>query len=272
MFNDLCASAKAVDPVPSLDRFFEVYDNAVKSLAVAEALSASRSDDDYQDASPNMPTSLSAHRSKFISAWVEAALAVDFESITLSDKMSEISIPPPSTLNQAFMEKRQTGNLDRVNSIPASPLMSAATKRESVNVASRITSSQSTGVWTSGGGEKDIADFALELRQEMQLWFVQFVGEALEAGFQVGNKHEDGKKFRHEGSHVAVVLAQLKRVFAWFDLVQSGKVEDSFSKKIEQLKRKIYGFLIQHVESAAVALDHQASVKLSKPVNSSSAA
>ncbi|KAF3792899.1 hypothetical protein EJ110_NYTH10704 [Nymphaea thermarum] len=254
MFNDLCASAKAVDPVPSLDRFFGVYDNAVKSVAVAEALSLSRSNDDSQDASQNMPTSFNADRSKFISAWVEAALAVDVESITHSNNPSELSMVLVSKFNQAVIEKQQTGNLDGVNSKPPSPMKSATMKRQSTNGASRNASLQSSGVWNSGSGVTETAVFARDLRQEMQLWFVQFVEDALEAGFQVsGDRHDDGKSFRHEGGHVAVVLAQLKRVFAWFDLVQSGKVEDSFSKKIEQLKRKIYGFVIQHVESAAVA-------------------
>ena len=42
------------------------------------------------------------------------------------------------------------------------------------------------------------------------------------------------------------MLSQLKRVNDWLDLVIS-KGDELLTEKVERLKRKIYGFVIQHV-------------------------
>ncbi len=57
----------------------------------------------------------------------------------------------------------------------------------------------------------------------------------------------DGSKtISLDGGSIAIVLSQLKRVNDWLDLVISKWVE-LLTQKVERLKRKIYGFVIQHV-------------------------
>ena len=95
---------------------------------------------------------------------------------------------------------------------------------------------------------KDTVELATKLLSEMQIWFLRFVEESLEAGFRVFRESaSDGSRtISLDGGSIAVVLSQLKRVNDWLDSVIS-KGDELLTEKVEQLKRKIYGFVIQHV-------------------------
>ena len=64
---------------------------------------------------------------------------------------------------------------------------------------------------------------------------------------QVLESASDGSKtISLDGGSIPVVLSQLKRVNDWLDPVIS-KGDELLTEKVERLKRKIYGFVIQHV-------------------------
>ncbi|CBI28115.3 unnamed protein product, partial [Vitis vinifera] len=90
------------------------------------------------------------------------------------------------------------------------------------------------GSWTRGNGMKETIELAMNLQSEMQMWFVKFVEESLDAA----------------------ILSQLKRVNDWLDRVAS-KQDELLTEKIERLKRKIYGFVIHHV---GTSLDNSSSI------------
>lgn len=105
------------------------------------------------------------------------------------------------------------------------------------------------GVWTRGDGMKETVQLAMKLQSEMQMWFVKFVEESLDAGFRVlgeQSANNGSKALPLNSSSIAAVLSQLKRVNEWLDIVVS-KGDEIVTEKIEKLKRKIYGFVIQHV-------------------------
>ncbi|CAL4988486.1 unnamed protein product [Urochloa decumbens] len=72
------------------------------------------------------------------------------------------------------------------------------------------------------------------LGEEMRAWFLGHVERLL-----------DGD--------VAGTLGQLKRVNDWLDAV--GQVGTESSEAVERVRKKIYGYLLDHVESAVVALN-----------------
>lgn len=92
---------------------------------------------------------------------------------------------------------------------------------------------------------KETVELGTKLQKDMQMWFLRFVENSIDAGFQVF-----GKSSSTDGSlscgPIAAILSQLKRVNDWLDRVVS-KRDDLVVQKIELLKRKIYGFVIQHV-------------------------
>lgn len=218
MFSDLCSVCQARNPLPTIDRFFTIYDDVLKSTAMVESI-ANRHNSETPD--DTIPT----EQSKSLSLWVEAALATDLQIVSL---LTGTTIDPPSTLPKSLSKRHSLGTAKKSSSSPQF--------------------SPSIGVWTRGNGMKETVELGANLLSEMQTWFLCFVEESLDAGFKVfGECTADGKKtLPLDGGSIAIVLSHLKRVNAWLDRVVS-KGDDSLTEKIEKLKRKIYGFVIQHV-------------------------
>ncbi|KAK7388764.1 hypothetical protein VNO78_23591 [Psophocarpus tetragonolobus] len=217
MFSDLCSVCQARNPLPTIDKFFTIYDDVLKSTAMAESV-ANRYNSETRNES--IPT----EQSKSLSLWVEAALATDLQIVSFLTGTT--ADPLPKSLS-----KRHSLGAAKNHKVPSSPQ-----------------SCLSNGEWTRGSGMKETVDLGANLLSEMQTWFLLFVEESLDAGFKVfGGFTADGKKaLPLDGGSIAVVLSHLKRVNAWLDRVVS-KGDDSLTEKIEKLKRKIYGFVIQHV-------------------------
>lgn len=224
MFSELCSVCQARNPLPTIDRFFTIYEDVLKSTAMAESVANSHNSETPGGSTPT-------EQSKSLSLWVEAALATDLQIASLLTGTG--SETPPAL--QKSLSKRH----------------SLSTTRNHLNVYSSPESSPSAGVWTRGSGMKDTVELGTSLLSEMQMWFLRFVEESLEAGFKVfGECTTEGKKaLPLDGGSIAIVLSHLKRVNAWLDRVVS-KGNDSLTDKIEKLKRKIYGFVIQHVGSS----------------------
>ena len=111
--------------------------------------------------------------------------------------------------------------------------------------------------WVKGSCLRNISDLANNLQAESRTWFLEFLEGALDCGFQVSLQQDNGQ--------IAAMLSQLKRVNDWLDHVNSstnGSVsnEVNLSETVARLKQKIYEFLLQHVESAALALENQVNV------------
>ncbi|KAL5064989.1 hypothetical protein RYX36_026726 [Vicia faba] len=232
MFSDLCSVCKAKNPLPTIDRFFIIYEDVLRSIAVAKSVATGHNFEIFDD---NIPTD----QSKSLSLWVEAALATDLQIVSL---LTETGTDTPSSVHKS-LSKRQS------LCTPKSHL--------NVNVLSSPHTSPSGGVWTRGNGMKETVELGTNLLSEMQMWFLLFVEESIEAGFKVfGDSGSGGKKaLPLDGGSIAIVLSHLKRVNAWLDGVVS-KGNHSLTDKIEKLKGKIYGFVIQHVGST---YDHSAS-------------
>ncbi|KAE9609683.1 hypothetical protein Lal_00006183 [Lupinus albus] len=220
MFSDLCSVCEARNPLPTIDRFFNIYDNVVKSTAMAESV-AIRHNSETPDVSFHTEHSKSP-------LWVEAALATDLQIVSL---LTGTGADPSSILPKSLSKRH-----------------SFSSAKNHVKTSSSPQSDLSTGVWTRGSGMIETVELGTKLLSEMQNWFLHFVEESLEAGFKVfGECTSDGKKtLPLDGGSIAVVLSHLKRVNSWLDRVVS-KDNDSLTIKIENLKRKIYGFVIQHV-------------------------
>jgi len=75
---------------------------------------------------------------------------------------------------------------------------------------------------------------------------------------------------RADNSQIASMLSQLKHVNDWLDQVREEAMDPKLADTKVRLKRKIYEFLLQHVESAASALGNVSSVLVSTRTTSSS--
>jgi hypothetical protein len=121
--------------------------------------------------------------------------------------------------------------------------------------------------WVKGKGMTETAELAKQLEAEAQHWFLEFMEGALDNGFQVVTKgyeeRADKAISQQENCHVAGILSQLKRVNDWLDqlsVVENAVLNTKLVDTKARLKKKIYDYLLQHVESAASALGNVSSV------------
>lgn len=124
--------------------------------------------------------------------------------------------------------------------------------------------------WVKGGGLQETAELAKKLQNESQSWFLKFMEAALDSDCQLSNGIESTADSattkpcpQQDGSQIAAMLSQLKRVNDWLDQVNAGKeemVDTELVETLARLKRKMYDFLLKHVDSAASALGNQANL------------
>ncbi|KAJ4823641.1 hypothetical protein Tsubulata_017936 [Turnera subulata] len=213
IFSDLSSESKAGNPLPTIENFFSIYNDVVRYTAIAESVATIHS------SGLDAPTT---EQSKSASLWVEAALATNLEIVSL---------------------------LNSQNNEPPKALPKSLSKRQSLKSSSSLAfDDHIPGIWKKGNGMKETVELAMKLQLEMQAWFVKFVEESLDAGFRVlGECTSRGtKSLPFSSSSIAAVLSQLKRVNEWLDCVVF-KGDTLLVEKVEALKRKIYGFVIQHV-------------------------
>ena len=177
-----------------------------------------------------------------------------------SNAISRIGLGKSSkATSKVTPEAQPTAEVKPPPAPPASPAPTAATPPPA---------------WVRGKGVAETAELAKQVESEAQRWFLNFMEGALDVGFHVatsGNSEREdrlhGAKVmsQQENSHIATMLSQLKRVNDWLD--QMGDVLDpKLMETKARLKRKIYDFLLQHVESAAAALGNVSSITVySKP-------
>ncbi|EFJ15892.1 hypothetical protein SELMODRAFT_117469 [Selaginella moellendorffii] len=200
---------------------------------------------------------------------------------------SKPQLPQPSVeqffdfhqrLGQAFttaqalaVTKKTETDQNEDSTVPARSTLKSSTKTSSNEPSVPKPAPEPVAMeWVRGNGLKDTAELAMQLQLEAQSWFVKHIEEALDNGFQasgamdaeqVTGAQQQQQQQQLHNSQLALMLSQLKRVNDWLDATGSGKGESSlepqFVETLARLKRKIYEFLLQHVESAASALGSQ---------------
>ncbi|KAG8376843.1 hypothetical protein BUALT_Bualt09G0106000 [Buddleja alternifolia] len=219
MFSDLLAISKPGNPLPTIDRFMSIYEDVLKSTTDAELIAGNH------NSSTSTENTL-AEQSKSSALWVEAALATNLEVVSL-------------LTSQNFSSKTEQSSKKRLS-------ISAPVKNNNMKVSSSV-----VGTWTRGLGMNETVELGKNLQSEMQMWFLRFVEESLVAGFKVfGKSNPSAGNGGLNGGPIAAILSQLKRVNDWLDRMVS-KRDEIMMEKIERLKRKIYGFVIQHVGTTA---------------------
>lgn len=231
MFSNLCSISKAGNPLPTIDRFMGVYNDAVKATATAESFASNHNRNTPHDNNGLPPTD----DSKSLALWVEAALATDLEVVSL---LANQGIESPSQLQK----KSQNQNLSQKQSL-------AETVKSHLTISSSCSSSSLVGgAWMKGHGMNESYELGMKLQKEMQAWFLKFVEESLDAGFQVMGKNcvAAANNSCYEVGPIKVILSQLKRVNDWLDSMIS-KQDAVLTGAVDRLKGKIYRFVIQHV-------------------------
>ncbi|KAL5203921.1 hypothetical protein ABZP36_008792 [Zizania latifolia] len=174
--------------------------------------------------------------------------------IVLHDpKWTDGSIPLNAVSDKLSKMGKKKG-ADKAKAASVEPPRTSLSKRQShgpsAKAQSKVSpSSASSCTWSKAHGMNETVELATTLWREMHMWFLKFVDEAMDVGFDLFEDQNVASRGK-QSSHITMVLSQFKKISDWLDGVGKIAEEATTKDKIEQLKRKIYGFVISHMGSA----------------------
>ncbi|MFS8015001.1 hypothetical protein Hanom_Chr15g01351271 [Helianthus anomalus] len=263
-YSELRSSAKEDNPQPTVEQFLALNDSLNHAHRVSESLSkttllGSTSDHEEQ-------LKVSSERRKHTTSWVHAAMLTNLSSFSLYSKQSKLTpwISPSSTPNTArpvlVLEGSSTNTIspksqEKPRKSTGSKVVNPSTPRRqsvgpNVQQKAKVVEVEPPREWERGAGFEEAIDMA---RMESQDWFLGFVERFLDADVDTSRSLSDN-------GQIAGMLSQLKSVNEWLDVIGCNKDEEEESRHsisaetIDRIRKKIYDYLLTHVESAAAAL------------------
>ncbi|XP_071936267.1 uncharacterized protein [Coffea arabica] len=263
MFAQLCESSEKDSAGQLVEQFLHLQGNMQNAAAMIEALVETRTleakSSNSCSSQPPSPEMCSKFASKNALSWVQAAVETDLAKFSLLRKDEKKGIQSGQNCFYVMLEnapkkieaenspsknKRSPRNHDKVvsdsnakNPPPSSRRLPSVTKRAAVE----------TEEWCKGNGLKDAASLAEKLLLVSRGWFLNYLENFLDKDCGLMNGEADSK--------TASLLGQLKRVNQWLD--DSFPQGHGVDERIDGLKKKLYGFLLDHVDSAILSKRQQ---------------
>lgn len=254
MFAELCESATRVPAGQLVEQFLNLHQNMLKAVSLTKSLAMrtpEAKENDKLCLQNAFPEICHHFTNKNAASWIQAAIDSDLSNFCL------------------FMEEDKKENLDNEKFhyiiLEKNPKISEAENRSPINKQSTKTSGPSgpdssgkrsatkskqhlpttrTNIereeCSKGSGLKEAANLAEKLLSSSRAWFLNFLEDSLSKGF--------GLNSMEGNSDIACLLGQLKSVNQWLDdMVKLGNRVD---ERVEGLKKKLYRFLLDHVDSS----------------------
>ncbi|KAE8723871.1 protein TRIGALACTOSYLDIACYLGLYCEROL 2 [Hibiscus syriacus] len=272
LYSNLMTSAKEDDPQPAVDRFLTLNSSLNNARMVADSLSRTipvGSSPESEGTPPEEVVKVASDRRKYAASWVQAALVTDMSSFSVftkehNSKPTHGSAPAqsqktiPANQNILILESSgkngTTKSQGKTRPVVVSKLVAQGVIRKAGNGSGLVPKAvvqPLPEIWTRGNGLDEAVDMADMLRMESQYWFFGFVEKFLDADVDLSALSNSGQ--------IAGMLTQLKSVNDWLDEFSSSKDEGETpvnvsTETVDRLRKKIYDYLLTHVESAAAAL------------------
>lgn len=265
MYSELRFSAKEDNPQPAVDQFLSLHCSLNNARLVSEALSKmsfSGSSPDHEENISEEATKVASDTRKQATSWIHGALATNLSSFTVYSRQGTSNpAPSPKTqVNQPVLvlentTKSSAGKSQTKHNKPAVSKIipsSGVPRRfsDGITMNQKSKASSPPREWLKGDGLDETVNLADMLREDSQEWFLGFVERFLDADVDVSTLSNNGQ--------IAGMLTQLKSVNDWLDEISSCKDEDEppqiSTETIDRIRKKIYEYLLTHVESAAAAL------------------
>lgn len=269
-YSELRSSSKEDNPQPAVEQFLSLHASLNNARLIADSLSKTiliGSSPDHEESPTEEVLKIASDRRKQAASWVQAALATNLSSFTVFSKQSASTLVPSPT--PAPNPKTVSGNQPIIvleNSAKSASTKVQAKARQSVSskiatpgTPRRLVDGPAVNQkppapppmeWVKGDGLDEAVDLAGRLRVESQDWFLGFVERFLDADVDTSALSDNGQ--------IAGMLTQLKSVNDWLDEIGLSKDEEEtpcISPEItDRIRKKIYEYLLTHVESAAAAL------------------
>lgn len=212
---------------------------------------------------------VASDRRKYAVSWVQAALATSMSSFSVFTKEHHSNSSHgsafvksqkiiPANQNMLILENSakngSTKTQVKARPVVGSKLVAQGVLRKPGNgsaLGPKAPVQPPPEIWTRGNGLDEVVDMADMLQMESQDWFLGFVEKFLDADVDTSALSDNGQ--------IAGMLTQLKSVNDWLDEISSSKDEGETLphvslETVDRLRKKIYDYLLTHVESAAAAL------------------
>ncbi|MBA0870304.1 hypothetical protein Goshw_010647 [Gossypium schwendimanii] len=274
LYSDLTTSAKEDNPQPAVDQFLTLHARLSNVRMIADSLLKTipvGSSPESEGNPSEEAVKVALDRRKYAASWVQAALATNLTSISVFTKehnsitshasasvQSQKAIPANQNIlileNSAKNASAKAQGKTRPVIVSKLVAQGVLRKAGDVSGLGPKVPVQLPPEWTRGNGLDEAVDLAEMLRMESQDWFLGFVEKFLDADVDTSALADNDQ--------IAGMLTQLKSVNDWLDEISSSKDEGEgeettphvSSETIDRLRKKIYEYLLTHVESAAAAL------------------
>lgn len=269
VYSDLSGSAKEDNPQPAVEQFLSLHASLNNARMVADSLLKSipgGTSPDHEENLSEEAVKLLSDRRKHAASWVQAALATNLSLFAVFSKEHTLTrAPAPSPtqsqkaipINQPVLVlENSTKNSSTKSQVKARQTvgskLSQGTPRRlgDVSAISQKPQAQPPVEWVRGNGLGEAVDLTEILQMQSQEWFLGFVERFLDADVDTSALSDNGQ--------IAGMLTQLKSVNDWLDKIGSSEDEGESphisAERIDSLRKKIYEYLLTHVESAAAAL------------------
>uniref|UniRef100_M4ES62 DUF936 domain-containing protein n=1 Tax=Brassica campestris TaxID=3711 RepID=M4ES62_BRACM len=259
MYNDLMSTAKMDDPLPVVEQFLKLHSSLKNVQIVTESLSrlvssTSSVEDEANRSEETVKAAL--EKQKLAASWVQAALVTNLSAFSVYSTKPAASKSKPVIILESQGNNTTSKPRGNVQNRPTfgSKLVAQGMIRKSSQKATTVAAGSESPPpkWVKGNGLNEATDLAEKLQTVSQDWFLGFVERFLDADVV-----ETSSNLSDNGQ-IAGMLSQLKSVNDWLDEIgskENGEGLQEVSKEtIDGLRKKIYEYLLTHVESAAAAL------------------
>ncbi|WJX51623.1 hypothetical protein P8452_37802 [Trifolium repens] len=272
VYAELNNSAKEYNPQLTIDQFLTLHTSLNSARMITESLSKTISDGSSQDnerITTEEELKLKSDRQKLAASWVQAALSTNLSSFSVYNREPLSSKLPVSTTSTSQNQKNVLGSKpilvlensseDTSSKSHGKTRQGAANSKQTLQGTPRKQGdSLSNGKkqlvqplpdWIRGSGIDEAFNLADMLQLRSRDWFLLFIEKFLDS---------DGDSSLSNNGQISGMLTQLKSVNDWLHKIGSNKNESESCQipveTIERLRKKIYEYLLTHVESAAAAL------------------
>ncbi|XP_054812070.1 uncharacterized protein LOC129313149 [Prosopis cineraria] len=266
IYSELSNSAKEHSPQPTVEQFLSLRASLNGACIVADSLLKTIPDGSSVDHEKNAveeALKVTLDRQKHAASWVQAALATNLSSFAVFTREPQSSKLPASSNGQhqkTILGSQPMLVLENASEYASSKLQvktrSVVNSKHVVQGTPRRSSDglangqkQPPQPWVKGNGLDEVVNLAEMLQSRSRDWFLGFVERFLDT---------EGEAILSDNGQIAGMLSQLKSVNDWLDEIGSNKNEAEScqisSETIDRLRKKIYEYLLTHVESAAAAL------------------
>lgn len=237
VFTELCQSSQTLSAGSLVEKFLDLHLNLQRATMVLDSIliptpEKKTSEDVFCRAPPT----------KNAMSWAQAALQTNLSTFNLFRTEGKVESLNGEKCHYVVIEnphdKMNTENTSQSKQKPNTSVKRVPSSKRHPQVAKN-----KDAVKVDQGREsrlKEAASLAEKLLMASQEWFLKYLEGSLDSGF--GLRSEEGK------SEIASLLGQLKKVNHWLDALVGGVDKDDC--RVENLRKSLYGFLLEHVNSA----------------------